>query len=234
MDCNPPGSSAHRILQARILKPVTISFSRGSSQPRGPGSPALQADSLLSESPGKPKPKRGQGKSVSFPVLSRRSCQNSAFKSKMSPLLLPSSKKWVLAINLQMMVSRSNSSNKTSKWTKHHLFQVKESRALATFLRQKNITFYYLGFLRYYLIYPLSWTKNFLVKTVNWFIVINLHKSHYEFTVAFFIEIISVLGITKLAKKQTPFYSYRMIPNWKFLQARLLHVLLRDSYRLYY
>ena len=32
--CNPPGSSAHGILQARILESVTISFSRKSSQPR--------------------------------------------------------------------------------------------------------------------------------------------------------------------------------------------------------
>ena len=50
MDCSPPGSSLHGILQARILERVAISFSRGSSQPRiKPGSPALQADSLLSE-----------------------------------------------------------------------------------------------------------------------------------------------------------------------------------------
>ena len=34
MDCSPPGSSVHGILQARILKWVAISFSRGSSQPR--------------------------------------------------------------------------------------------------------------------------------------------------------------------------------------------------------
>ena len=34
MDCNPPGSSVHGILQARILEWVAISFSRGSSQPR--------------------------------------------------------------------------------------------------------------------------------------------------------------------------------------------------------
>ena len=34
MDCSHLGSSAHRILQARILEWVTISFSRGSSQPR--------------------------------------------------------------------------------------------------------------------------------------------------------------------------------------------------------
>ena len=35
MDCSPPGSSVHGILQARILEWVAIPFSRGSSQPRG-------------------------------------------------------------------------------------------------------------------------------------------------------------------------------------------------------
>ena len=34
MDCSPPGSSVHGILQARILAWVAIPFSRGSSQPR--------------------------------------------------------------------------------------------------------------------------------------------------------------------------------------------------------
>ena len=34
MDCRPPGSSIHGILQAKILKWVAISYSRGSSQPR--------------------------------------------------------------------------------------------------------------------------------------------------------------------------------------------------------
>ena len=34
MDCSPPGSSVHGILQAGILKWIAISFSRGSSQPR--------------------------------------------------------------------------------------------------------------------------------------------------------------------------------------------------------
>ena len=34
MDCSPPGSSAHGILQARILEWLAISFSRGSSLPR--------------------------------------------------------------------------------------------------------------------------------------------------------------------------------------------------------
>ena len=35
MDCNPPGSSAHGIFQARLLEWVAISSSRGSSQARG-------------------------------------------------------------------------------------------------------------------------------------------------------------------------------------------------------
>ena len=35
MDCSPPGSSVHGILQARILEWVAISFPKGSSWPRG-------------------------------------------------------------------------------------------------------------------------------------------------------------------------------------------------------
>ena len=34
VDCRLPGSSVHRIFQARVLEWVAISFSRGSSQPR--------------------------------------------------------------------------------------------------------------------------------------------------------------------------------------------------------
>ena len=34
MDCSPPGSSVHGILQARILEWIAIPFSRGSSHPR--------------------------------------------------------------------------------------------------------------------------------------------------------------------------------------------------------
>ena len=34
MDCSPPGSSVHGILQARILEWVVVPFSRGSSQTR--------------------------------------------------------------------------------------------------------------------------------------------------------------------------------------------------------
>ena len=42
MDCSPPGSSVHGILQARILEWVAVPFSRWSSQPR---SHALQVGS---------------------------------------------------------------------------------------------------------------------------------------------------------------------------------------------
>ena len=34
MDCSPPGSSVHRILQGRIMECVAIPFSKGSSRPR--------------------------------------------------------------------------------------------------------------------------------------------------------------------------------------------------------
>ena len=50
MDCSPPGSSVHGILQARMLEWVAIPFSRdlpnAGIEPRFP---ALQADSLPSE-----------------------------------------------------------------------------------------------------------------------------------------------------------------------------------------
>jgi len=53
MDCSPPGSSVHGILQARILEWVAISYFKGSSPGIKPESPSLQADSLPSELPEK-------------------------------------------------------------------------------------------------------------------------------------------------------------------------------------
>ena len=56
--CDPPGSSVHGILQARILEWVAMPFSRGSSRPRAGAcvslSPTLHSVSLLSELPGLP------------------------------------------------------------------------------------------------------------------------------------------------------------------------------------
>ena len=54
VDCNLPGSSVHGILQARIPEWVAIFFSRDVPNPGiEPGSPALQANALTSEPPGK-------------------------------------------------------------------------------------------------------------------------------------------------------------------------------------
>ena len=57
MDCSPPGSSVHGILQARILEWAAISFSRGSSRLRNWTRVSwvqLQADDLPTELWGKP------------------------------------------------------------------------------------------------------------------------------------------------------------------------------------
>ena len=55
MDCSPPGSSVHEILQARTLEWVAYPFFRRSSWSGiEPGSPALQVDSLPAELLGKP------------------------------------------------------------------------------------------------------------------------------------------------------------------------------------
>ena len=54
MDCSLPGSSVHGILQARILEWVAVPFSEDLPKPGiKPTSPALQADALTSEPPGK-------------------------------------------------------------------------------------------------------------------------------------------------------------------------------------
>ena len=59
MDCSPPGSSVHGILQARILEWVDMPFSSGSSnlgiEPKTPVSPAFQVISLPLSHLGKPR-----------------------------------------------------------------------------------------------------------------------------------------------------------------------------------
>jgi len=55
MDCSSPGSSVLGILQARILEWMPFPSPGDLSNPGiEPGSPALQADSFLSEPQGKP------------------------------------------------------------------------------------------------------------------------------------------------------------------------------------
>jgi len=51
MDCSPPGSSVHGILQAKILEWVAIPFWDLPNPGTEPRSPALQIGSLLSEPP---------------------------------------------------------------------------------------------------------------------------------------------------------------------------------------
>ena len=56
MDCSIPGSSIYGIFQARVLEWVATSLSRGSSRTRDRTQyPTLEADTLTSEPPGKPK-----------------------------------------------------------------------------------------------------------------------------------------------------------------------------------
>ena len=54
MDYSPSGSSVYGILQARVLEWVAMTSPEDFPNPGiEPGSPALEADALLSEPPGK-------------------------------------------------------------------------------------------------------------------------------------------------------------------------------------
>ena len=56
MNCSPPGSSVHGLLQARTLEwAATVSSRDLPKTVIKPRSPALQADSLLSEPQGSPR-----------------------------------------------------------------------------------------------------------------------------------------------------------------------------------
>ena len=57
MDCSPPGSSVHGILQARVLEWVAVSFSRGSSQPSDQTRVSCSAVGVFTTEPlGRPSP----------------------------------------------------------------------------------------------------------------------------------------------------------------------------------
>ena len=72
IDCSPPGSSVHGILRAKMLKPVSMPSSRDLPDPGIKSkSPTLQADSLLSEPPGKPSTE-GEGKKTPFLLFQDR------------------------------------------------------------------------------------------------------------------------------------------------------------------
>ena len=62
LDCSPPDTFVHGIFQARILEWVSVSFSRGSFQPRmEPTSPALAGRFFTPEPPGKTQARRHEG-----------------------------------------------------------------------------------------------------------------------------------------------------------------------------
>ena len=90
VDCNPPGSSIHVILQARILEWLAISFARDLPNPGiEPRSPALQADSLLTELQGKPSTQDKYPRETHIQVISSPPGPNLTF------LALYWMKKWV-------------------------------------------------------------------------------------------------------------------------------------------
>ena len=95
MDCSPPGSSVHGISQARMLEWVAIPFSRGCSRPRDrTWSCILQADSLLSEPPGKSQLLGSFPLDPAKPTLDSWPPKLSGFKNPLKPL----SAKWYLVI----------------------------------------------------------------------------------------------------------------------------------------
>ena len=80
MDCSLPGFSVHGIFQARVPDWVVISFFRDLPDPGiEPGSPALQADTLPSEPPRKPK--QHIKKHRHYFTNKGPSCQRSGFSS---------------------------------------------------------------------------------------------------------------------------------------------------------
>ena len=91
VDCSPPSSSIHGILQARVLEWVAISFSRGSSWPRiEPGSPAFQADALTSQPPGKPQKKekwKAKEKRKDIPIWIQKSKEKQVETRKPSSVI---------------------------------------------------------------------------------------------------------------------------------------------------
>ena len=94
MDCSPPGSSVHGILQARLLEWVAIPFCRGSSPPSQQLNPSVlhwQADSLLSEPPGRSFPDNGSVVEPSTePACQGRRCRFDPWMRK-----IPGRRKWL-------------------------------------------------------------------------------------------------------------------------------------------
>ena len=79
MDCSPPGSSVHRISQARTLEWVAISFSRGASHPGIElTSPALADRFFTTEPPGKVRENSSQVHLLFFSYIQPGKCGHGA------------------------------------------------------------------------------------------------------------------------------------------------------------
>ena len=76
MDCNPPGSSAHEIFQARILEWVAISFSRGASQPRDRTRVSCTAGKFFTDWENRINAKRLTNRHITENVKSQRQREN--------------------------------------------------------------------------------------------------------------------------------------------------------------
>ena len=81
MDCSPPGSSVHGILQARALEGVAMSSSRGSSRPRDPTHISCSEGAFfLMGPPGKPSrepglPQNNPATAPSFQEVTSEPCK---------------------------------------------------------------------------------------------------------------------------------------------------------------
>ena len=90
-DHSPPGSSVHRILQARILEWVTIPSSRGSPQPPGIRPKSLMSPGWMLNLYSKDKTSRSSQRTV-LTHIHQQASQVSYAESHFLPLLLPFAK----------------------------------------------------------------------------------------------------------------------------------------------
>ena len=96
MDCSPPSSSVHGIIQARILKGVPISFSRGSSQPRDQTQVSCTAaDSLPTDLPFKPSIALGPY-TILHPLIIPSLSPTYSVLATLASLLSPQTHMWLL------------------------------------------------------------------------------------------------------------------------------------------
>ena len=146
VDSNPPGSSVHGILQARILQWVAIPFSRGSSQPRNGTQVSCLASRFFTDLPAEL-----QGK---IPIISSASQTETVSplktnSSSLFPLLCPSSPPSYFLSLWSWVLLGPNKWNHTvfvlwlAFFTEHTVFKVHlccDMSGVPSFLKPINIT----------------------------------------------------------------------------------------------